>query len=142
MKKLSTILAATCALLLSQACGRPAGQALAAGGPLNLDAAGFQTALAKTADALLLDVRTPGEFAAGRLAGALNMDIGSADFQTRAGSLDRTRPLFVYCRTGNRSSHAIALLIELGYTNITHLACGIVCWNAAGLPVERADLSP
>lgn len=63
--------------------------------------------------AVLLDVRTPEEFAAGHLEGARNIPLG--ELSARMGELPRDRPVVVYCRSGARSARAVARLREAGY---------------------------
>lgn len=90
------------------------------------------------ADFVVLDVRTPAEFAAGHLAGAVNLDFRAADFEARASKLERSRGYLVYCRTGHRSSLALPILRRLGFTSLYHLGGGITEWQREGLPVEPA----
>jgi rhodanese-related sulfurtransferase len=90
------------------------------------------------ADFAVLDVRTPAEFAAGHLAGAVNVDFRAADFAARASKLERSRGYLVYCRTGNRSRLALPILQRLGFTSLYHLQGGIAEWQRQGLPIEHA----
>lgn len=85
----------------------------------------------------VLDVRTPGEFAEGHLAGAVLLPV--QQLQGRLGELaaHRDEPVFVYCHSGNRSTVAAKLLVDAGFTNVTNLRKGINDWKAAGLPLER-----
>ncbi len=99
-----------------------------------LDAATFAAAI-KRPGTVVLDVRTPQEYAAGHLEGARLLDISAADFATRLGALDRKAPYAVYCRSGNRSATALATMRQLGFTTAYHLGEGISAWTAAGLPV-------
>ena len=64
----------------------------------------------------LLDVRTPGEFAEGHLAGAVNVDVLSPDFADRIEGmgLPEAGPVYLYCRSGNRSGQATEILRRLG----------------------------
>jgi rhodanese-related sulfurtransferase len=55
------------------------------------------------ADFVILDVRTPAEFAEGHIDRAVNLDVQSRDFEKRLRTLDRNKSYLVYCRTGNRS---------------------------------------
>ena len=89
------------------------------------------------AEFVVLDVRTPAEFAAGHLAGAINVDFKSPDFQAQAAKLDRGKTYLVYCRTGHRSGLALPLLQRLGFSHLLHLEGGISAWQREGLPVER-----
>lgn len=87
---------------------------------------------------VLLDVRTPGEFAAGHIEGAVNMNSLEPDFLQRAAQLPPEAPLLIYCRSGNRSGSIIERMEKAGIRNeIYHLARGINDWNAAGLPLTQ-----
>ncbi len=90
----------------------------------------------ESADFVVLDVRTPAEFEAGHLAGAVNVDFKAADFQTQAAKLDRTKSYLAYCRSGHRSRLAVLVLHRLGITHLYHLEGGITAWQRAGLPIE------
>jgi rhodanese-related sulfurtransferase len=83
-------------------------------------------------DFVLLDVRTPEEFASGHLDGAVNVDFYSADFATSLAALDRDDRFLVYCRTGNRSGSTLELMEQLGFQDVHHLDGGIVSWSTAG----------
>jgi rhodanese-related sulfurtransferase len=80
----------------------------------------------KTAGAVLLDVRTPSEFASGHLEGAINVDFDNPTFTSEVQKLDKATPYFVYCRSGNRSGQAIAIMKKEGFKNIAELQGGIV----------------
>jgi rhodanese-related sulfurtransferase len=83
--------------------------------------------------AQLIDVRADHEWEVGRIAGASHLPLG--DLATRAGEIDRDRPVVVYCRGGNRSSMAAAALTEAGFDAVK-LTDGIVGWSEEGLPLE------
>ena len=65
----------------------------------------------------VLDVRTPGEFASGHLAGAVNVDVLAPDFVERVREMDLPAegPVYVYCRSGSRSGQAAEVLRQLGH---------------------------
>jgi rhodanese-related sulfurtransferase len=84
---------------------------------------------------IILDVRTPAEFAAGHVAGAANMDIRSGDFDTRIAALDRGSIYALYCHSGNRSGQALQKMSAAGFMHIYDLTGGITAWTAAGKPV-------
>lgn len=69
---------------------------------------------------MIIDVRTPAEFAGGHLDGAVNIDIQSADFTSRIESLDRNGSYVVYCRSGNRSGMAMAQMLDMGFTDVSN----------------------
>jgi rhodanese-related sulfurtransferase len=95
-------------------------------------------ALIDSGDVKLLDVRTPEEFAAGHIAGAENIDFYAADFAGRLDALDQGERYVVYCRSGNRSGQATALMAGKGFGSVTDVDGGIVAWEAAGLPTVTA----
>ncbi len=68
--------------------------------------------------ALLIDVRTAGEFTQGHIDGALNIPWEQTENLMAAIGTDKQRPVIVYCRSGNRSGKAKAKLDSLGYTNV------------------------
>lgn len=80
----------------------------------------------------IIDVRTPEEFAAGHLPGAINIDFHDPNFKSNLRQLDRHNEYAIYCRSGNRSSDALALMRSLGFTEVRELANGISGWAATG----------
>ena len=87
---------------------------------------------------VVLDVRTPEEFAAGHIAGAVELDLQGETFEADVAELDRTTPYFVYCQSGNRSGQAVAYLQAHGFSSIYELEGGIGAWQTAGLAVVEA----
>ena len=81
---------------------------------------------------VVLDVRTPDEFAEGHLDGAVLIDFYEPDFADRIADLDRDAPYLLYCRSGNRSGSTAEIMKELGFTNVTDIDGGIVSWVEAG----------
>lgn len=81
-----------------------------------------------TTNILLLDVRTPAEYAAGHLEGAVNMNWLDADFKTRADKLDNGKTIYLYCQKGGRSAKAATVLDSLGY-DVVDLAGGYSEWE-------------
>lgn len=69
---------------------------------------------------VVIDVRTPEEFNAGHLDEALNIDIYAPDFKDQIGALDRDASYAVYCRSGNRSGQAKAIMEDMGFTDVTN----------------------
>jgi len=86
---------------------------------------------------VLLDVRTPKEFDAERIEGAVMVDYLSPSFRDEIAKLDREKTFLVYCRTGNRTKGALKVMRELGFRNVSHLADGITGWKKAGFPTAR-----
>jgi rhodanese-related sulfurtransferase len=85
----------------------------------------------------ILDVRTSREYAAGHLAGALNLDIHSPDFEKKAGEIGKDKTCLVYCASGVRSVKACKVLGQLGFVKIYNLPGGFGAWSQAGKPVAK-----
>ena len=85
----------------------------------------------------LLDVRTPGEFEALRIAGAVNVPLDRLDPAALLASLSPDDPLYVVCQTGTRSQFAAAELRAAGFRRVVHVDGGTNAWAVAGLPVVR-----
>jgi phage shock protein E len=83
-------------------------------------------------DTVIIDVRTPAEFASGHLDGAVNIDVQSPDFAAQIMELDPNGDYFVYCRSGNRSGQAIAQMNQMGF-NGENLTNGGSVQNASDL---------
>ena len=93
------------------------------------------THLINREDALVLDVRDPGEYGAGHILGAKNFPLsrlGDGEVTKR-----KDRPIIVYCDGTERSSKAISALKKQGYTRVANLTGGLRAWQQAGLPVEK-----
>lgn len=97
----------------------------------NLDAASAAELLKSNPAVVVLDVRTPGEYAAGHIPGGVLVDFQAADFAERLGELDRDRSYLVHCQSGGRSSTAFEQMKELGFTSIYHLDGGMRAWQKA-----------
>ena len=85
----------------------------------------------------LVDVRTPEEFGEGHLENAINIDVTADDFDAKVASLDKEKPVMVYCKSGGRSAKASARLKELGFKTITDLEGGITNWKSKNKPVVK-----
>ncbi|RZJ67074.1 MAG: redoxin domain-containing protein [Flavobacterium sp.] len=100
--------------------------------------ADFAQQIKNNPNAQILDVRTPDEFQGGHLDNATNIDWYEKEaFDKKVASLDKNKPVFVYCMAGSRSHRAAGKLHDLGFTQIYDLDGGIVKWNAAGLSGEK-----
>lgn len=86
---------------------------------------------------VILDVRTPGEFADGHLPAAVNLDYNSANFPGEISRLDSEKVYLVYCRTGIRSAAASALMAKNGFSKVYDMTGGITAWQAAGFAVVK-----
>ena len=84
-------------------------------------------------DAMLIDVREPGEWQQGHAPGATHIPL--ALLSARLTSLPRDRDILVICRSGNRSGVARDLLVRAGFERTTNVAGGMIAWQRHGLPV-------
>jgi thioredoxin len=96
-----------------------------------LDVKTYAEKLKETENPQLLDVRTPEEYSSGHIGNAVNVNWNSVDFVDEATKYDKSKPIFVYCKVGGRSSNAAEKLEELGFKEIYNLDGGIMKWNAA-----------
>ena|SRR5687767_7629407 len=93
--------------------------------------------LRKETNTVVLDVRTPREFAAGHIAGATNIDWQGSDFQKKVSGLDKSKTWLVHCAVGGRSAKAADKMTSLQFTNVYNLDGGLKAWEKAGKPVEK-----
>ena len=102
----------------------------------DVDVAAFAD-LVRSGKGLLVDVRTPEEFAEGHIAGATNMDIHGENFEKQLGELDKGKAVYVYCRSGGRSGRAAGMMHKLGFAEVYNLSGGITAWADAGEAVSK-----
>ena len=88
-----------------------------------------------TEAATIIDVRSPEEFATGHLEGAINMNVEDSTFATQIANLDSSKKYIVYCRSGNRSAIATALMNDAGISQITDLGSLENAAAATGIPI-------
>lgn len=86
-------------------------------------------------DMVVLDIRTPEEYAAGHLEGSVLIDFYEPDFADRLFELDPDVPYLIYCRSGNRSGQTRAMMQEMEFTNVVDVRGGINAYVAAGHPL-------
>lgn len=106
-------------------------------GVVHHDATGSSVFLADNPTALIVDVRTPREFAAGHLEGAINIDFLGPDFASRVSELPKDKPLLVHCQVGGRSRESLPAFAKAGLTNVHHMDGGFRAWSGGGLPVTK-----
>jgi rhodanese-related sulfurtransferase len=127
MKKFIAFVAAPLLILLT-ACGGSTAKIN------NLNADAFASDI-KNAGVVILDVRTAGEFAAGHIQNAINIDVEAANFDTKIAQLDKRVEYAVYCHSGRRSGIATEKMAKAGFTKLTNLDGGIGAWQSAGYPL-------
>jgi rhodanese-related sulfurtransferase len=93
-----------------------------------------QLAAALDRGAAVVDVREPDEFRDGHLPGAVNIPMGQ--LTRRLDELDRARPVYVVCASGNRSSAMVDVLAAAG-RDATNVVGGTSAWIRAGRPIEK-----
>lgn len=132
LRKRLAALAAAAALALAACGGGGADYQL-------VDAASAHELTQESAqDVVVLDIRTPEEFAQGHIAGSVMIDFYSPDFRAQLDGLDKDAAYLVYCRSGSRSSQARAIFEDLGFTAVSELEGGIITWAEAGLPLTTS----
>ena len=77
---------------------------------------------------LLIDVRTPGEYAGGKIGNAQNIDVQSPAFLEKIKNLDKDSEYAVYCAVGKRSAYAVDKMKSLGFTKVYDLQGGYYAW--------------
>lgn len=132
MKKISILLGLTVILFFSACKDKSIAEEIEVLTPQE-----FHDALAAKKDVLLVDVRTPKEFAEGHLSGALNIDVLEPDFITEVEKLDINKPIYVYCRSGKRSAKAALILKDFGFKEIADMKGGFLQWESDGLQKEE-----
>lgn len=88
-------------------------------------------------DFVILDVRTPEEFAEGHLEKAVNMNFYSESFRNELKALDRNKTYLLHCHSGNRSSNTLKIMRELNFRKIYHMTGGTIEWEEEGLPMVK-----
>jgi rhodanese-related sulfurtransferase len=109
----------------------------AGGGVERLNPEQFESTINSTSGALIIDVRTPEEFAQGHINGAQLMNIYDQDFEQKVAALPKDKPVFVYCRSSNRSMQAVPAFQKVGFKQIYELAGGMNAWYASGKQVKK-----
>jgi rhodanese-related sulfurtransferase len=103
---------------------------------VNVDAKTFGE-LSASQPGVILDVRTPEEWAEGTISGAERINYHDDNFAQQVDKLDKNIPVYVYCRSGGRSSSAADLLKDKGFTKIYNLDGGITSWKENGFEVVK-----
>jgi rhodanese-related sulfurtransferase len=104
------------------------------GGAASLDTLGA-TRLINDRNPIIVDVRSPAEFAGGHLPNARNIPL--PDLDKRVADLPAKRPVLLCCANGTRSSRSARILQKAGRDDVYNLGGGIQAWQQAGLPLAR-----
>lgn len=105
----------------------------------NLSATEFSAKINEMPHAPIIDVRTPEEYSKGHLQNAKNLNINGDDFEKQISSIDKTKPVFVYCLSGGRSSAAAKQMRSEGFKEVYELSGGIMKWRSENLPEETGN---
>ena len=103
----------------------------------HVDAKGAAKLLAANEKIVVLDVRTPDEYAEGHIKGARLIDFNGAGFAKEVAKLDRDKTYLVHCLSGGRSTSSLKVFKKLGFKHIVHLDGGFMAWEDAKLPVAK-----
>ena len=101
----------------------------------SLDAISFNQKMLSTDSSIILDVRTPGEFAHGYINRAVNLDYNSEDFENNINKLDKNKTYFVYCYSGGSSGKAAGFMRSNGFKKVFELTNGLLAWKSKNLPL-------
>lgn len=93
--------------------------------------------LAKEPNTVILDVRTPREYAAGHIKDSVLIDYSAKDFEEQIKKLDKSKTYLVHCASGGRSAGACTKMDALEFPKVINLLGGIKAWEKAGKPVEK-----
>ncbi len=96
----------------------------------------FESMMAE-APGMLVDCRTPGEYASGHLEGSTLIDYNGQDFRSEVDKLDKDQTVYIYCRSGGRSGRAASMMSEMGFTKVVNLNGGILAWESDGKEIKR-----
>ena len=86
---------------------------------------------------VIIDVRTPEEYAGGHIEKAINLDYYSETFADELDQLDKEKTYLIYCRTDHRSGEALDMMAELGFREVYNMLGGIVQWEEVKLPTVK-----
>ena len=107
----------------------------------NVVASDFQQKIGDS-EALIIDVRTESEFYEGHINHAMNIDIYSSKFLDKVSVIRKDLPVFVYCRSGGRSSLAAVKMEKLGFSKIYNLIGGIGSWEEKQYQIITLENTP
>ena len=86
---------------------------------------------------VLIDVRTPQEYEQGHLENSININIAGDSFKEEVEKLDKSQPVYVYCKVGGRSARAASTLKEMGFEEVYDLEGGIRNWESSGMEIVK-----
>lgn len=133
MKNYFIIYSAFC-LILFNSCKQSSAQ------KSSLSPTEFADKIKELPDAIILDVRTPGEFSEGHIKNATNLDWNGTTFLTEIEKMDKSKPILVYCLSGGRSGEAASKMRSIGFEQVYELSGGMMKWKGEKMPEETTQL--
>ena len=95
-----------------------------------VDCGELEQVIAENGDSIgLIDVRTEGEHASGHIPNSENINLMSPSFVSKLEFLDREKPFYVYCASGNRSRTACSQMVNMGFKNVNNVQMGMMGWS-------------
>lgn len=94
--------------------------------------------LIKKEDGIIIDVRTSEEFHSNHIKDASNIDFYSDNFSKKLNIIRKDVPIYIYCRSGGRSSKSANKMEKLGFLKVYNLAGGIGAWNSENYPTIKS----
>ena len=104
-----------------------------------LSAKESQTKLEQTPTLQIIDVRTPEEFQNGHIKNAMNLNINGREFEKQSETLDKSKPILVFCLSGGRSKKAVQYFEKNGFQEIYEMPGGMLEWRAENLPEVKKN---
>jgi len=86
---------------------------------------------------VLVDIRTPEEYKQGHIVNATNINFYDKNFLSKFEEFNKNEPIYIYCRSGNRTSKAASKLVNMGFTKVYDLKNGINNWKKENLKIVR-----
>ena len=105
-------------------------------GATNMNVSEFSKKITESG-VVILDVRTPAEFAEGYIEGAQNIDFQSGNFENEIAALDKKATYAIYCRSGNRSGQAAKIMHDAGFHDVYNLDGGVIDWANQGMTLVQ-----
>ncbi|MBT4345418.1 MAG: hypothetical protein HOD68_05040 [Flavobacteriales bacterium] len=105
----------------------------------NVDAIRFNQLIYQKEEGIIIDVRTSEEFQSGHLKDATNIDYYSDDFSNKINLVQRDVPIYLYCRSGGRSSSTAKKMLKLGFKEVYNLNDGISSWISEELSIVKSE---
>lgn len=101
-----------------------------------IDVSDVKKAIDAKEDVILLDVRTPQEYAKGSIVGSINIPVDEVQDKIKKSIPDKDRTIYVYCLSGSRSVLAVAAMVDFGYQHVYDIKSGLLAWRAKGYKTQ------